>query len=134
VGSNEKAKELLLTSTALPIIKVEFGGHDHNREPIEVDAEEFIGVKSFKAKGKRLSVYKVKEVTVVGSKAVAEESAEGESEESQVVDAEVIDETTDSLDNSAENVAEEAANQPDGEATEPETPYQRSLFDDEDLQ
>ncbi len=134
VGSNEKAKELLLTSTALPIIKVEFGGHDHNREPIEVDAEEFIGVKSFKAKGKRLSVYKVKEVTVVGSKAVVEESAEGESEESQVVDAEVIDEITNSLDNSAENVAEEAANQPGSEATEPETPYQRSLFDDEDLQ
>ncbi|MEE0871816.1 MAG: DNA gyrase/topoisomerase IV subunit A, partial [Bacteroidaceae bacterium] len=35
------------------------GGADDFREPIELDAEEFIGVKSFKAKGKRITTLNV---------------------------------------------------------------------------
>jgi topoisomerase-4 subunit A len=38
---------------------VTFGGGDSFREAIEIDAEEFIGVKGYKAKGKRLSNYEV---------------------------------------------------------------------------
>jgi topoisomerase-4 subunit A len=41
---------------------VTFGGGDSFREAIEIDAEEFIGVKGYKAKGKRLSNYVVAEV------------------------------------------------------------------------
>ena len=52
----------LLTDTVYPRLKVTFGGGDSFREAIEVDAEEFIGVKSYKAKGKRLSNYVVGEV------------------------------------------------------------------------
>jgi topoisomerase-4 subunit A len=41
---------------------VTFGGGDSFREAIEIDAEEFIGVKGYKAKGNRLSNYEVGEV------------------------------------------------------------------------
>ena len=52
----------LLTDTVYPRIKVVFGGGDSFREAIEIDEEEFIGVNSYKAKGKRLSNYVVGEV------------------------------------------------------------------------
>ena len=38
------------------------GGNDSFREPIEVDAEEFISVKSFKARGKRVTTNNVASV------------------------------------------------------------------------
>lgn len=49
----------LLTCTPYPRIKVTFTGADSGREAVEVDAEEYIGVKGYKAKGKRLSNYEV---------------------------------------------------------------------------
>ena len=39
-----------------------FGGNDAFRDPLIIDAEEFIGVKSFKAKGKRISTYTVETI------------------------------------------------------------------------
>ena len=39
-----------------------FGGHDSFREPLTVDAESFIGVKSVKARGKRISTYQIETV------------------------------------------------------------------------
>ena len=38
-----------------PRIKVSFGGNDAFREPMVIDIEEFVGVKGFKAKGKRIA-------------------------------------------------------------------------------
>ncbi|GAB6012332.1 DNA gyrase/topoisomerase IV subunit A [Viscerimonas tarda] len=62
LGENPESELRLLTDTAYPRIKVVFGGHDNYRDAIEVDVEEFIAVKSFKAKGKRLSAYQVQDV------------------------------------------------------------------------
>ncbi|MDE5808601.1 MAG: DNA gyrase/topoisomerase IV subunit A, partial [Muribaculaceae bacterium] len=62
VGSDEQSSIILLTDTPYPRIKVEFGGADAVRPALELEAEEFIGVKSFKAKGKRLSNYTVESV------------------------------------------------------------------------
>ena len=50
---------LLLTSETYPRINVVFGGHDSFREAMIVDAGDFVGVKSFKAKGKRLTTFTV---------------------------------------------------------------------------
>ena len=55
----EGSKILLLTSEQRPVIKVNFGGDDKFRAPVEINVEEFVGVKSFKAKGKRLTTYTV---------------------------------------------------------------------------
>jgi len=41
------------------MFEVTFGGHDSVREPLTIDAEEFIAVKSFKAKGKRITNFDV---------------------------------------------------------------------------
>lgn len=72
VGTSEKAKMLLLTDSPLPILHVEFGAHDRHRLAIEIDADEFIGVKGFKAKGKRISIFKVKKVEQISEREPAE--------------------------------------------------------------
>ena len=59
VGNETESKLLLLTDTPYPRIQVNFGGADSIRPAIEIDAEEFIAVKGFKAKGKRISNYKI---------------------------------------------------------------------------
>ena len=62
VGENSESKLLLLTDTPYPYIRVTFGGADSVRPPMEVDAEQFVGVKGFKAKGKRIAVWQVDKV------------------------------------------------------------------------
>ena len=41
---------------------ITFGGSDATRAPLEVDAESFVGVKGFKAKGKRLTTWQVERI------------------------------------------------------------------------
>ena len=62
VGTDEKSSTILLTDTPYPLLKVTFGGADSVRPALELDAEEFIGVKSYKAKGKRVSVYAIESI------------------------------------------------------------------------
>lgn len=62
LGDNPESQLFLLTDVVFPRVKVIFGGNDDFREPLEIDVEEFIGVKSYKAKGKRLSNFEVKTV------------------------------------------------------------------------
>lgn len=59
LGENKQNVLLLLTSETYPRINVVFGGHDSFREAMIVDAGDFVGVKSFKAKGKRLTTFTV---------------------------------------------------------------------------
>lgn len=59
VGENPNSKLILLTDEAFPLIKVTYGGHDAARPDEEIDAEKFIGQKSFKAKGKRISTWQI---------------------------------------------------------------------------
>lgn len=61
-GDNPANKLLLLTDTPYPLIRVTFGGADNVRPPMEIDAEKFVGVKGFKAKGKRISNWQVDKV------------------------------------------------------------------------
>ncbi len=62
IGDNPKSELLLLTDTVYPRIKVTFGGADAIRPAEEIDAEQFIGQKGFKAKGKRLTTWEVAKV------------------------------------------------------------------------
>ncbi len=62
LGTNEKSKLILLTDTAYPRFEVKFGGRDDFRDPLILDADEFISVKSFKAKGKRITTFTVDQV------------------------------------------------------------------------
>lgn len=65
IGENPASRLILLTDTPGARFRVAFGGDDSHREPLEVDATDFIAVKSFKAKGKRLTTYTLAEVTEI---------------------------------------------------------------------
>ncbi len=62
LGDNPDSRLFLLTDVVYPRVKVIFGGNDDFREPLEIDVDEFIGVKGYKAKGKRISNFEVKTV------------------------------------------------------------------------
>ncbi len=44
------------------MLEVQFGGEDRLREKLIVEVAEFIGVKSVKARGKRLTTYQVAKI------------------------------------------------------------------------
>ena len=62
IGENPNSVLLLLTDTPYPRIRVIYGGVDAVRPAEEIDAEQFIGQKSFKAKGKRLTNWELAKV------------------------------------------------------------------------
>ena len=62
LGENSESKLQLISDADYPRFEVVFGGSDAYREALVVDAEEFIGVKSFKAKGKRLTTFDVEAI------------------------------------------------------------------------
>ncbi len=91
LGDNSGNKLLLLTDTPFPYIRVTFGGNDSFREPMEIDCEEFIAVKGFKAKGKRISTFAVDKVEELEPKRVPETSSEGEGEDEDIAEEENLD-------------------------------------------
>lgn len=54
-----------LNADDFPCVKITFGGKNADKEPELIDADEFIGVKSVRAKGKRLSTYQIKSILFV---------------------------------------------------------------------
>ncbi|MEG1616830.1 MAG: DNA gyrase/topoisomerase IV subunit A [Bacteroidales bacterium] len=107
LGENPKSVLLLLTHTAFPRIGMSFGEKDSFREPLILDAETFIGEKSFKARGKRLTTFsfgEIKELEPIRFPEPAavsthaqiseEEDEESLSEEEKASPIDVIDEIT----------------------------------------
>ena len=62
LGENPASRLILLSDTVFPRFEVTFGGKDNFRDSSVIDVEEFIGVKSFKAKGKRITTYEVADI------------------------------------------------------------------------
>lgn len=63
IGGNPKSELKWVTDEKYPRFNVVFGGDDSFRPALEIDAEEFIGVKSVKAKGKRISNFKIESIS-----------------------------------------------------------------------
>ena len=76
VGENPQSRLVILTDVVYPRIKVTMGGNDDFRDPMEIEAEEFIGVKSFKARGKRVTTLCVAKVEELEPTRFPEESEE----------------------------------------------------------
>lgn len=99
LGDNVDNKLILLTDTVAPTLILTFGGVDAEREPMELDAEEYIAVKGFKAKGKRLTTWEL--ASVVEKQPEFDPSDDGEdlpeddddSESSEEPDAPEVQET-----------------------------------------
>ena len=62
LGENPDSTLIFLSDEPYARVGVTFGGGDSFREALEIEAEEFIGVKSFKAKGKRITTFEVEEI------------------------------------------------------------------------
>ena len=62
LGDNKDNELILLSSEVFPRIQIIFGGADNFREGLVIEASDFVGIKGFKAKGKRLTTFTVGEV------------------------------------------------------------------------
>lgn len=95
---NEKSTLIALSDNYGAMFRVTFGEGDSFREPMDVDADEFIGIKSFKARGKRLTTYNIasveelepKEIEVV--QAAETDVPDDTTEEPEISDQEIRDE------------------------------------------
>jgi len=59
---NPSSKLVLLTCEKFPQVKIVFGGKNKGRADEIVDVEQFIGIKSSRAKGKRLTTYDISKI------------------------------------------------------------------------
>ena len=105
LGENSKSSLILLTDESFPRFEVVFGGNDAFRDPLIIDAEEFIGVKSFKAKGKRISTYTIETINEL-------EPLRKEIPQQEVPEAELPDDTdTDSQSEGNSDILDEITGQ-----------------------
>ena len=103
MGENKQSQLILLTDIVYPRIQVNFGGNDSFRESLEIDAEDFIGVKSYKAKGKRITTFTVESINELEPLRFPEESEPSEEESEDPIvedpdhgksDSDILDELT----------------------------------------
>ena len=89
LGENKNNRLILLTDECYPRLEIIFGGHDSFREPMIIEADEFIAVKGFKAKGKRLTTFTmetVNELEPTRQPEVPEETEDQNEEEPEILD------------------------------------------------
>ena len=85
IGDNPDSQMVLLTDVAFPRIQITYGGADAARGTEEIDAEQFVGVKGFKAKGKRLTTWTVDKIEELEpTRFPEEENGDDESNEDDV--------------------------------------------------
>jgi topoisomerase-4 subunit A len=82
ISDSEGSKLVSLTEVEYPRLEISFGGKNEGRRSEIIEVAEFIAVKSFRAKGKRLSNYSVADIRelepVVRSEATPQLSSEDE--------------------------------------------------------
>ena len=123
VGENPNSKLVILTDQVYPRIKVNFGGLDAYREPMEIDVEEFIMVKGFKAKGKRITTCHIDSIEELEPTKFPEPvEDEDNSEEDTGIEEEVSEDKDSSNTTSSQDQATKQGNPSE----------QLSLFPDED--
>ncbi len=59
LGDNAASKMIVFSRKSYPRFEITFGGGDSFREPLIIDAEEFIAIKGYTAKGKRITQYTI---------------------------------------------------------------------------
>lgn len=92
LGENKHNQQILLSQQVYPRIQVIFGGHDSSREAQIIEASDFVGVKSFKAKGKRLTTYSVDRIEELEPTRMPEPEILEEDDDNDSVDTNVPEE------------------------------------------
>ena len=87
-----------LSHDLYPQLEITFGGKHAKRAPEKIDVEEFIGAKSFRAKGKRLTNFEVSSIRFI--EPLIKEIPEEEIPEEEIPEEEMSEEEleTDDLD------------------------------------
>ncbi|WP_308764582.1 DNA gyrase/topoisomerase IV subunit A [uncultured Bacteroides sp.] len=91
LGDNKESKLILLTDEYYPRLEVIFGGHDSFREKLIIDADEFIAVKGFKAKGKRISTFNIEAINELEPVRFPEEKQEANEGDDETEEIENLD-------------------------------------------
>ena len=122
LSENPASQLLLFTDTPYPRIKVTYGGVDEFRGSEEIDAEQFIAVKGYKAKGKRLTTWQIANIEELEPTRFPEEP---ETSEPEPIEPEVS-ETSDTIEPNEPIAPIEPEATDNGKA-----PIELRLFDDE---
>jgi topoisomerase-4 subunit A len=81
IPEDSECELITIYDTYYPRLKLIFGGKHKERPSEELDVEEFISIKGFKAKGKRLSNYTIKTIEELEPTKLPEEKSSNENEE-----------------------------------------------------
>ncbi len=111
LGENAASKLVLLTDVVYPLVKVTYGGADEFRGTENIDAEQFIGVKGFKAKGKRLSTWQVESIEELEPVRFPEENEDEEIDGAAVDDGDDVDDLDPDSGKSEQQVIDEMTGQ-----------------------
>ena len=84
IGDNKASKLICLSDAMYPQFEIKFKGANADRPVEKIDAEDFIAIKSFKARGKRLTTHEVAKIKEI----------EPLVREQEVVAAEIVDEAS----------------------------------------
>lgn len=98
ISNGTKSYLVEMNSDLYPCLQVTFGGKNANREPEDIDVDEFIAVKSFRAKGKRISNYHIKATKFI-EPLEKEPKQDVEQAELEGVDEDVVNEVSEQKEN-----------------------------------
>lgn len=98
VGDDAHSQLILLTDTPYARLRVTFGGHDSVRGEQDIEAEEFVAVKGFKAKGKRISNFDISSVVEIEPLRQPEPEPEPEEDSSIEEKTEKVEEVVSQVD------------------------------------
>ncbi len=85
IGDQPDSRLIRITEVEYPRLELKFGGKSKDRSPEIIEVAEFIGIKSYKARGKRLSNYEVKIIEELEPLQVIKPKVESQKVESQEV-------------------------------------------------
>lgn len=108
LDEESKASFVAITDRDDAILRVTFKGAHSTRPAEEISVEEFVGVKSYRAKGKRISNYEIDTLTFIEPEIVQKESPSEEELQDEPFDAEAFEQIgSDALPATATKHAEE---------------------------
>jgi topoisomerase-4 subunit A len=81
IGDHPESRLIRITEVEYPRLELKFGGKNKDRNPEIIEVADFIGIKSHKARGKRLSNYEVKVIEELEPQTRSEEEKADDAEE-----------------------------------------------------
>ena len=123
LSENPSSQLILLTDTIYPLIKVTYGGVDEFRGTEKIDAEQFIAVKGYKAKGKRLTTWQIESIEELPPVRFPEVPEEPETPEGAEIEEEPV---------TQENPEPQVVPEDDSGQKKRQPQEELSLFDDEE--